>query len=160
METRVPAARYAGTPARPFQSILVAVDGSDHAYGAVRTAARLAGALSARLTLMTAYHAPSETLGEPNYSRALGQALADAQRVLDEARNVAVNAGAVEPQVEALSGPPTETIVETAKAGAYDLVVVGSHGRGRLGAAILGSVSSGVAAHAGRPVLVVGSQAA
>jgi nucleotide-binding universal stress UspA family protein len=141
---------------RPFRSILVAVDGSDHAFDAVRVASRLAAALSAKLTLMTAYHAPSDALGEPNYSRALGDALAEAQRVLEEAKNVALNAGGVEPQVEWLAGQPAETIVDTARAGDYDLVVVGTHGRGRLGAALLGSVSSAVAAHAGRPVLVVG----
>lgn len=141
---------------RPFRSILVAVDGSDHAFDAVRVASRLAAALSAKLTLMTAYHAPSDALGEPNYSRALGEALAEAQRILDDARNVALNAGSPEPQVEWLAGQPAETIVETARAGDYDLVVVGTHGRGRIGAALLGSVSSAVAAHAGRPVMVVG----
>jgi nucleotide-binding universal stress UspA family protein len=141
---------------RPFRSILVAVDGSDHAFDAVRVASRLAAALSAKLTLMTAYHAPSDSLGEPNYSRALGEALAEAQRILDDARNVALNAGSPEPQVEWLAGQPVETIVETARAGDYDLVVVGTHGRGRIGAALLGSVSSAVAAHAGRPVMFVG----
>jgi nucleotide-binding universal stress UspA family protein len=141
---------------RPFRSILVAVDGSDHAFDAVRIASRLAAALSAKLTLMTAYHAPSDTLGEPNYSRALGEALAEAQRILEDARKVALNAGSPEPQVEWLAGQPVETIVETARAGDYDLVVVGTHGRGRIGAALLGSVSSAVAAHAGRPVMVVG----
>lgn len=141
---------------RPFRSILVAVDGSDHAYDAVRVAARLAAALSAKLTLMTAYHAPSDALGEPNYSRALGDALTEAQRILEDARNVALNAGVPEAQVEWLAGQPADTIVETARAGDYDLVVVGTHGRGRLGAALLGSVSSAVAAHAGRPVMVVG----
>ena len=143
-----------------FESILVAVDGSDHAYAAVRTATRLAVALSSKITIMTVYHAPSDALGEPNYSRALGQALADAQRVLDEARSVAVNAGARDPQVEALAGSPAATIIETAAAGAYDLVVVGGRGHSRLGAALLGSVSSEVAARAGRPVLVVGGPAA
>jgi nucleotide-binding universal stress UspA family protein len=134
----------------------VAVDGSDHAFDAVRVAARLAAALSAKITLMTAYHAPSDALGEPNYSRALGEALQEAQRVLEEARRVALNAGGPEPQVEWLAGQPADTIVEAARAGEYDLVVVGTHGRGRLGAALLGSVSSAVAAHAGRPVLVIG----
>ena len=142
---------------RPFRSILVAVDGSDHAFDAVRVASRLAAALSAKLTLMTAYHAPSDALGEPNYSRALGEALAEAQRILEDARKVALNAGSAEPQVEWLAGQPAETIVETARAGDYDLVVVGTHGRGRIGAALLGSVSSAVAAHAGRPVMVVGA---
>lgn len=137
----------------------MAVDGSDHAYGAVRVAARLAAALSAKMTLMTAYHAPSDALGEPNYSRALGLALDDAQRILEEARRVALNAGGPEPQVEWLAGPPADTIVETARSGNYDLVVVGSHGRGRLGAVLLGSVSTAVATQAGRPVLVVGDPA-
>lgn len=140
----------------PFRNILVAVDGSDHAFDAARVAARLATALSARLTLMTAYAAPSEALGEPNYSRALGEVLGESQKVLEDARRVALNAGGPEPQVEWLAGEPAATIVETAQAGGYDLVVMGTLGRGRLGAALLGSVSAAVAARAGRPVLVVG----
>src|SRR5262245_31958320 len=72
--------RHALETQRPFRNILVAVDGSDHAFDAVRVASRLAAALSAKLTLMTAYHAPSDALGEPNYSRALGDALTEAQR--------------------------------------------------------------------------------
>jgi nucleotide-binding universal stress UspA family protein len=140
----------------PFKNILVAVDGSDHAFDAVRVAARLASALSAKLTLMTAYHAPSDALGEPNYSRALGEALGEAQRILEDARRVAENAGFPEPRVEWLAGDPAATIVETARAGGYDLVAMGTLGRGRLGTALLGSVSAAVAAQAGCPVLVVG----
>lgn len=139
-----------------FENILVAVDGSDHAFDAVRVAARLATALSAKLTLMTAYHAPSDALGEPNYSRALGDALGEAQKVLEDARRVTLNAGGPEPQVEWLAGDPASAIVEAAQAGGYDLVVVGTLGRGRLGTALMGSVSAAVAAQAGRPVLVVG----
>ena len=103
-------------------------------------AARLAAALSARLTLMTAYDAPSEALGEPNYSRALGEALGEAQKVLEDARRVALNAGGPEPQVEWLAGEPAATIVDTAQAGGYDLVVMGTLGRrsARRGPARLG----------------------
>jgi nucleotide-binding universal stress UspA family protein len=139
-----------------FTNILAAVDGSDHALDAVRVAARLAAALSARLTLMTVYHAPSEALGEPNYSRALAEALEQAQRLLDEARRVAIQAGGLEPQTEYLAGSPAETIVAVARDGGYDLLVLGTRGLGRLGTALLGSVSTTVVAHAGRPVLVVG----
>ena len=67
VETPGPADRSRETTPRPFRRILVAVDGSDHAFDAVRVAARLAAALSAKITLMTAYHAPSDALGEPNY---------------------------------------------------------------------------------------------
>ena len=140
----------------PFRNLLVAVDGSDHAFDAVRVAARLAAALEAKITLMTAYDAPSEALGEPNYSRALGESLGEAQRILEDARRVALNTGGPEPQIEWLAGAPIETIVQTAQTGGYDLVVMGTLGRGRLGAALLGSVSSAVAAKAGRPVLIVG----
>jgi nucleotide-binding universal stress UspA family protein len=156
VETPGPADRSSQTTQRPFTNILVAVDGSDHAFDAVRVASRLAAALSAQLTLMNVYHAPSDSLGEPNYSHALGQALGESQRILDEGKTVAVNAGGPEPRVEWLAGTPAETIVETVRAGDYDLVVVGTRGRGRLGAALMGSVSSAVTAHAGRPVLVVG----
>lgn len=144
----------------PFPHILVAVDGSDHALDAVRVASRLAAALSARVMLVTVYAAPSDALGEPNYSTALNEALDGAQRVLNEARRTALEAGGPEPQVEWLAGEPAETILNAARAGRYDLVVLGTRGRGPVSAALLGSVSSSVAAGAGRPVLVVSRESA
>ena len=53
------------------------------------------------------------------------------------------------------TGDPGESIVAAAEAEAADLVIVGSHGRGRLGRLLLGSVSDYVARHAPCPVLVV-----
>jgi nucleotide-binding universal stress UspA family protein len=51
-------------------------------------------------------------------------------------------------------GDPAEQIVSEAQAGEYDLVVVGSRGRGPVGRLLLGSVSTEVVAAAPCPVLV------
>lgn len=139
-----------------FKRILVAVDGSDQALEAARVASRLARAVGGRLMLLTVYHEPSPALGEPNYSTALHEALDDARRTIERARQVVVEVGGPEPETEWLAGSPAETIMSAARDGEYDLVVMGTRGRGRLGAALLGSVSSAVAAGAGRPVLVAG----
>lgn len=146
----------AGVEAPPFKHLLVAVDGSDHGLQAARVAARLARALSARLTLLTVYHAPSPALGEPNYSTALTHALDEARQTVDRAVQVVREAGGPDPETEWLAGAPADTIVAAARDGGYDLIVMGTRGRGRLEAALLGSVSSAVAAHAGRPVVIVG----
>jgi len=52
-------------------------------------------------------------------------------------------------------GNPVELILEQAEKMNCDLVVMGTHGHGILGDAMIGSVSRGVVRHCKRPVLVV-----
>src|SRR5262245_33423885 len=132
-------------PELPFRRILVPVDGSDHGFHAARTAAGLARSLGSSLTILTVYDAPSASLGEPNYSRALTEALDHARAVVEQACRAVRDAGGPEPEVEWLAGSPAERIISVAQDGNYDLVVMGTHGRGRLTAALLGSVSNAVA---------------
>jgi nucleotide-binding universal stress UspA family protein len=53
------------------------------------------------------------------------------------------------------TGDPGESIVSAAEAESADLVLVGSHGRGKIGRLLLGSVSEHVVRNAPCPVLVV-----
>ncbi len=50
---------------------------------------------------------------------------------------------------------PAEAIVKHAKKGRFDLVVMGSHGRGALKGLLLGSVAGKVIAHGDTPVTIV-----
>ncbi|MBD1223000.1 universal stress protein [Virgibacillus halodenitrificans] len=53
------------------------------------------------------------------------------------------------------SGHPSKTICDVAKDQDVDLIILGSHGRGIIDRALLGSVAHGVLQRAERPVLVV-----
>jgi nucleotide-binding universal stress UspA family protein len=52
-------------------------------------------------------------------------------------------------------GKPSAKIVEGTKSRPADLIVVGSHGRGRVGSLLLGSIAEGIVHHAPCPVLIV-----
>jgi universal stress protein A len=54
-------------------------------------------------------------------------------------------------------GDPAESIIDAAQSEGADMIVVGSHGRGALGRALIGSVSDQVVRHAPCPILVVRS---
>jgi nucleotide-binding universal stress UspA family protein len=146
-----------------MERILVATDGSEHAARAVDVAAELAAKLGARLSIVAV--APSAAILAEElapYARAEGLAndlpelLANIESpFLEPARQRARARGIVEPSAQTLTGDPAASIVEFAREHAADLIVVGSRGRGRLGALLLGSVSQKVATHAPCSVLIV-----
>jgi nucleotide-binding universal stress UspA family protein len=75
---------------------------------------------------------------------------ADARAMIDRVRQAGV-----EPQLLIWDGDPATCIVDAARAEGAARIVVGSHGRGRLGRASAGSVSTTVAARADCPVDIV-----
>ena len=136
-----------------MKRILVATDGSAGGSAAVDAAFELAQETGALVTIVCVRHIP-ELLGTPLYQRALSDELRQGRAVIDEASAHAKRAG-VEVESEILSGQAAEEIVRLARLRDVDLIVVGSHGRGRMATALLGSVANLIVHTADRPVLVV-----
>jgi nucleotide-binding universal stress UspA family protein len=143
-----------------INKILVAIDGSDHADRALNFAMDLAQKFEAKILLLTVV--PPLFLPIPSLNVMKSQAVTDAlaeleqsfMTVLSKAERKAKELTGLKVFTRLERGNPDEVIVETAKIGNFDLIVVGSRGLGRRDFA-LGSVSSRVAENATCPVLIV-----
>lgn len=139
-----------------MKHILVPVDGSDGARHAARLASKLAVALGAQISLVHVYDAPTASLlGLAHLSRDEVKAAEAriARGSFDAARaEIAPTVDVTEvPEI----GDPAATIVQTAKARAADLVVMGSRGLSGAKGLLVGSVSDYVVHHAPCPVTIV-----
>jgi nucleotide-binding universal stress UspA family protein len=144
-----------------FLDILVAVDGSEHAAQALRTAAQLAQEEHARLTVITAVP-PAPALAQMS---AAGVALTEVADLLGEAgQRMQAQVDELPPDISVQSiviqGHPVSVILDRLRDGRHDLLVMGTRGLGRGGSALLGSVSQAVLHEAPVPVLVVRAPAA
>jgi nucleotide-binding universal stress UspA family protein len=134
-----------------IRKIVVATDGSNVARKAVAYAGELARQLGASLTLLSVVDAGSFVgLGvAPEVSpRGIQESTEDllrnaTQAYLDEALSDS-RLGEVNVSKTIRSGHPVEEIVKGAEAENADLLILGSHGRSALKAAVLGSVAYGV----------------
>ena len=138
---------------RPMHRILLATDLSQASEHATDQAIALARELGAALLIVsvidpdirTARPGPVERMDQ---RRAAREGAAQALVLRGRHDGVAVSFLIWE-------GAPGPAIVDAARSEAADLVVVGSHGRGRVGRLVLGSVSDHVVRHAPCPVLIV-----
>jgi nucleotide-binding universal stress UspA family protein len=143
-------------------TIVVGIDGSEASREALRWAVEEAKLRDARLVAVHAWSfVPAQPLGEPGMLAVpagdlAGQLSAEsdaAATALDSAVDAASDGAGVEIEKKVVEGDPGEAIISAAAAA--DLIVVGSHGRTGLKAALLGSVSRHVVDHAQCPVVVV-----
>ena len=139
-----------------FHNILVAVDGSPDAELALTEAIDLAESERTRLTLFTAvsqlpstaYLAAGEEMG-----KLVEDAHAEAETILRRARERVPDDLFV---TAVLSEQPIRAaLIGQISNGVYDLVVMGSRGRGAIRAALLGSTSHYVLHRSPVPVLIV-----
>lgn len=138
--------------------ILIATDFSPHSAAAMRMASELSGRLGVPLIIYNAVQIPTYPLPEGVVTRSpevISQLVTGAQQALDDQRHAAVSLGAHAVETQWSEGPPATEIVKVAREQGADLIVVGSHGRGVVARAILGSTADKVIRSAHAPVMVV-----
>ena len=138
-----------------FLNILVGIDGSPSSRRALDYAVELARAAKGRLTLMTVAPLASSYVAFAGVSPQVMQEGLDkwARQELDESALTVpdeLNAHTVQGR-----GHPGPEIVGELERGGYDLIVLGSRGRGRTQEGLLGSVNGYVHFHAHVPLLSV-----
>ena len=136
-----------------MKRIIVAVDGSEAAMHAARTALEIAKATQGEVTLVyivTQPFVPTEV------AFASGQMTEDAVKMgelmLEQA---AQKLGQPAIRRLCLTGPAAETLADLAESEKADLLVVGSKGRGAVSRVLIGSTTDRVVHISKRPVLVV-----
>ncbi len=147
-----------------FAKILAAVDGSKNADRAAKIAVKLAKRNAAELTVISVVSRPSYLFapvsgaGVPpmglgdyyNYASRDAEAWVNEAVFSAKARGVAAKG-----RVLKAGSSVVKSITDYAQEQEVDLIVLGTRGLGGFNRLLLGSVSSGVVAHAGCSVLVV-----
>ncbi len=144
-----------------YRNILVATDGSDLSFKAVRAALRLGRDFDATVTAVNvqppyqpavAVEVPAAFLHNPQQVEA--EALSHSQTILAEVTRMAEGAG-MECQTETIFDVSVhQGVIATARKLRADLIVMASHGRGSIGQLLLGSETSKVLEECQIPVLV------
>jgi nucleotide-binding universal stress UspA family protein len=139
-----------------FHNILVCVDGSEHSERALVEGIDLATTQRARLTLLTAVSRPPYWANTP-LTAGIEPLAVDLQKEAEKTLRFAVDqVPASIPLTKILTEDPIrEALICQIKSGKYDLVVMGSRGRGALSASLLGSISHYALNHSEIPVLIV-----
>ncbi len=144
-------------PHRPRSDVVVGLDGAPDSAGALGLAFRQADRRGCGLIVVNAWsrdldqgvEVVAAELGSPHFAIEQRRAL----WVSEELAGWTHEYPDVDVTVSLVQGHAASALV--AASDGAELLVVGSHGRGRLGRAILGSVSRTVLEHAGCPVAVV-----
>ena len=145
--------------------IVVGVDGSDASRQALHWGAAEARLRGARLAAVHAWtFIPPQALGDPGLLAMPAGDIAGELSAENEAAHAILSSAVVDALGDSPSIDVEQRIVEgdagevlVSESAAAELVVVGSHGRSGLTAALLGSVSRHVVDHATCPVVVVKS---
>lgn len=136
-----------------YTKILVPTDGGACSERAILEAVELAGALGAKVTVFCVVDSISSMRdGMVNAAEIVERMRGEARQAVERGEQSARKAGIVV-HGEVREGHAADEILRRAKE--FDLVVMGSHGKGVLKRLVLGSVAQAVLHRIDRPVLVV-----
>lgn len=138
--------------------ILLAVDGSDYTrrmLDYLETHDKLLGHDNDFTALTVEHQLPPRSRGTLSVEERGRLHSEEAQKVLDPVLTFLKGYGGSSVQGHHEVGQPGETIARYARDGQFDLIVMGSHGHGRLANLMLGSVTTAVLSHCSVPVLLV-----
>lgn len=143
---------------QPIKRILVPVDLSDFSYAALSIAIDLAKKLGARVTALHAYQLlqlayAAGPFGAHDVSIPAGNIARDAAKKHFEEAMAEVDWKGVEHDVVFIEDDPSRAVLE--RGDETDLVVMGTHGRTGLAAALLGGVAYHVLRNSKKPVLTI-----
>ena len=148
-----------------YKNILLSTDGSEVARKGIEHGLALAKAVNAKAMVITVtealpvYYGSGHASGwvptEAEIQRFDAANKEHAGKVLDEARSMAEQLGVSAEVLHVPNAHPATAIIEAAKSGGCDLIVMASHGRRGLKKLLLGSQTSEVLVNGSVPVLVV-----
>ena len=141
----------------PIRHLLVGVDFDENSAQALTYASDLAAHLGARITAVHAYSLPVLNALDAEYIPSATEAAhkADANQKHLDALLAAHKRDNVQMEGVLRIGAPAVEICALARELGADLIIVGTHHRGVLGRALLGSVAETVIREASVPVLTV-----
>lgn len=143
-----------------YSTVLVGTDGSASSFLAVDRAAGVAADVGAGLLILCAYtpltgRAERDAAAELGHDAYKVRGSNPAETVLNDARERAGKAGAIQVRSIAVEGDPVDRLLEAAISESADLIVVGNRGLNSLAGRLLGSVPQNVLHKALCDVLVV-----
>ena len=140
-----------------ISKILVPIDGSENSMRALNHGLFLSSNLKIKLTILFVIEVPPFVYVQSQkvVNSVMASLEKEAKDVLEEGRNQAKRYD-VEPEILFLEGNNIASIIiEHGEKNNFDLIVIGSKGKGKLKTSLLGSVSNKVIHHSKSPVYVV-----
>lgn len=135
--------------------VILAFDGSEHSQAALAEVASREWPADTEIKVLTVIHSRWPIVGDPFFTvssahmESMQEQERDAPELLKHAvEEIRSQAPRLAVTSKAVEGVPHEVIVREAEDWEADLIVLGSHGYGRVGRALLGSVAAAVAVEA------------